>query len=184
MRAGLIFMFVLVMSSTLAQTIPSYINPVFKSNKEKNVVAFMTSYFRESYRYELDTMCLTTAFYITFKVSATGKIADLRFTTALPELFRPFIEKMVYATEGHWTPAMLNGQAVESRPFMVLVYCRLADDKICPNIKDMTQNGTWFIHRYDKTKPRIGGYRSYDIDAVFDGIVLHPIMIGNYNIYD
>lgn len=179
MKTILTLLLLHIFTASVAQK--RYTNPVFKHEKEKNVVRFMQSVFNENYKYNSDTLCLYTVFYAVFEISETGKIANLKFTTALPESARPLVEQMIYATEGYWQPAKYGRKAVRSRPFMLPVYCRFVNDD-CITEKNMQGPSAWFMFRYDKTKPRIGGYWSYDIDATFDGIVLHPAQIGNYRI--
>lgn len=168
---------------TVAIAQKSYLNPVFKNEREKNVVRFMESVFDKNYNYQSDTICLRTVFYAVFEISETGKIANLKFTTSLPESARPLVEQMIYATEGCWQPAKYGRKAVRSRPFMLPVYCQFVNDD-CVEVKDMQAPSAWFMFRYDKTKPRIGGFWHYDVDATFDGIVLHPARIGNDRIID
>jgi hypothetical protein len=163
-------------TATIAQR--GYKNPVFVHEKEKSVAKFMKAEFYKNYQHNLDTMCLYTAFYAVFEISETGKVANLKFTASLPELLRPSVEQMIYATEGHWHPAMQGKKALRSRPFMLPVYCRLFNED-CVDVKNTALNSTWFMFRYDKTKPLIGGYMYHDVDSTFEGTVLHPIEIGN-----
>ena len=87
--------------------------------------AFLSKKFDEIRRGKDMNVCLVSVTFAKFTIDEFGNIKSIEFYEAVktPPIFRDVLKEVVRSTDGKWLPETLNGNAVESKPFILpLIY--------------------------------------------------------------
>jgi len=60
-----------------------------------------------------------SAAFILFKVDSAGNVADIHYYEGTPKYISDYIMNALFTTNGKWTPAMIDGHPVTSKPFLL-----------------------------------------------------------------
>ena len=71
--------------------------------------------------YELSKLCVNSVTFVRFVVGADGSVKNVSCTKDTPAVIAASLKETVLATSGHWLPKEVNGQAVESKPYLLPV---------------------------------------------------------------
>jgi hypothetical protein len=85
-------------------------------------------------RQELFKLCLSSVTFVKFTVGADGKVHDIAVSKDTPAAIAGPLKAAVLATNGHWTPKLVDGKPVKSDPYvMPLVFSYQLD---CQNPRE------------------------------------------------
>ena len=71
--------------------------------------------------YELSKLCVNSVTFVRFVVGADGSVKNVACTKDTPAVIAASLKETVMAASGSWIPRKVNGQAVESKPYLLPV---------------------------------------------------------------
>jgi len=132
----LLLFFNLIYSTTIfAQS--NTVEAKFKNGDEALKKALQLSFSQE---YKKAKTCGISIVFAKFIIDTTGNIKNLVFlkSPSAPAILKTILTTVIESTNGKWVPAKVNGEAIDSKPFILpLLYdleagCKMPDDKV-PN---------------------------------------------------
>jgi hypothetical protein len=142
------FFLLLVFNLIYSTTIFAQSNSVEARFKDGDDALKKTVQMSFSQEYKKAKTCGISIVLAKFVVDTNGNVKDLVFlkSTSSPDIFKAILTTVIESTNGKWVPAKINGNAVDSKPFVLpLLYdleagCRTPDGQISNTTYEVLYN--------------------------------------------
>lgn len=108
--------FVLCYQLSSAQTTVQ--EPTFSGGKLNHPIELIQDNYKPD-KQELYKLCLNSMAFVKFAVGVDGKVQDVAVSKDTPAAIAEALRAAVLATNGHWTPKLVDGKPVKSEPYMM-----------------------------------------------------------------
>jgi hypothetical protein len=116
----LVLLFLFVSNPMFSQTLMQ--EPIFRDGKMNDPAELIQRNYRPD-KQELYKLCLNSVAFVKFSIGEQGDVENITVTKGTPSAIANALKEAVTATNGYWTPKLVDGKPVPSDPFiMPLVY--------------------------------------------------------------
>jgi hypothetical protein len=123
--------------SIFAQTTPPiFLDSLHQKSNYEDLFKVLNKLDDGNIRYKLQP-CQAGMGVFSFSVTEKGAVDIANFEGNLPQEIIAMIKKNILSTSGKWSPALREGVAVESKPFILIYYATVRD---CSEMPTYQQN--------------------------------------------
>lgn len=117
-RARITFLvFTFLLGSCVGSRITAQ-EPIFTDEKYNDPTYLIQRNYKPD-RQELYKICMNSIVFVKFAVGADGNVQDVAVSKDAPAAIAEALKAAVFATNGHWTPKLVDSKPVKSDPYVM-----------------------------------------------------------------